>query len=84
VEIDVAFDPADVGLLRADGIVFDPDGVTDSIEQFLRSWFHRLFHLQQVCLSRSSLDNMFTWRDRVYRKRTRAGLSYGRFPQIQL
>ena len=84
VETDVAFDPVDVGLFGADGIVFDPDGVTDSIEQFPRSWFHRLFHLQQVCLLWFSLDNMFTWRDRVFRKRTRAGPLFGRFPQMQL
>jgi len=37
-EKDVAFDPVDVGLLRADGIVFEANGVTDSIEQFLGSW----------------------------------------------
>jgi hypothetical protein len=30
VEVDVAFDPVDVGLFGADGIMFDPDGVTGS------------------------------------------------------
>jgi len=31
VEVDVALDPADVGLLRAIGIVFEADGVTDLV-----------------------------------------------------
>ena len=35
MEVDVAFDPVDVGLFGADGIVFDPDAVTDSISSFL-------------------------------------------------
>jgi len=30
VKEDVAFDPADVGLLSANGIVFEADGVTDT------------------------------------------------------
>jgi hypothetical protein len=32
VEVDVALDPADVGLLRAIGIVFEADGITDLIQ----------------------------------------------------
>ena len=32
VEEDEAADPVDVGLFGADGVVFDPDGVTDLIE----------------------------------------------------
>ena len=32
VEVDVAFDPADVGLLRAIGIVFEANGITDLIQ----------------------------------------------------
>ena len=46
---DVAFDPADVGLLGANGIVFEADGVANTstklsaglVEQFLESCFHR-------------------------------------------
>lgn len=34
VEKDVALNPVDVGLLCADGIVFEADGASDSIEQF--------------------------------------------------
>jgi len=33
-------DPADVGLLRAIGIVFEAQGIPDLGEQFFGSWFH--------------------------------------------
>ena len=33
VEEDEAFDPVDVGFLGADGVVFEADGLTNSIEQ---------------------------------------------------
>ena len=35
VEVDVAFDPAGVGLLGAIGRVFEADGVTELIKQLL-------------------------------------------------
>jgi len=39
VEQDVARDPADVGLFGADGIVLQPDGVADPVEQFFGMFF---------------------------------------------
>jgi len=63
--------------------VFFPLAVADD-DRPLRSWFHRLFHLQQACLLQFPLYNILTWRDRVFRKKTRAGLLCGRFPQMQL
>jgi len=43
VEVDVAFDPADVGLLGAIGRVFEADGVTELIQQLLGAvLFHGL------------------------------------------
>jgi hypothetical protein len=43
VEVDVALDPADVGLLRAIGIVFETDRITDLIQQLLGAmFFHEL------------------------------------------
>jgi len=41
VEVDVEFDPADVGLLGAIGRVFEADGVTELIQQLLGA---ALFH----------------------------------------
>ena len=35
---DVAFNPIDISLLGADGIVLDPDAVTHLIEQAARLW----------------------------------------------
>lgn len=35
VELDGAFDPVDVGLFGADGVMFEADGVADLIEQLL-------------------------------------------------
>ena len=40
VEKDVAFDPVDVGLLGADGVVLQADDVANLIEQFLGTLFH--------------------------------------------
>ena len=48
VEVDVALDPVDVGLLGADGVVLEADGVTDTstelsaglVEEFLGVLFH--------------------------------------------
>jgi hypothetical protein len=37
VEVDVELDPADVGPLGAVGIVFEADGITDLIQQFLET-----------------------------------------------
>lgn len=37
VEVDVALDPANVGLLRALGMVFEADGIMDLIQQLLRA-----------------------------------------------
>jgi hypothetical protein len=43
VEVDVALDPAIVGLLRALGMVFEADGITDLIQQLLGAvLFHGL------------------------------------------
>jgi hypothetical protein len=43
VEKDVAFDPANVGLLGANGLVLEADGVADLVQQFLgASLLHRL------------------------------------------
>jgi hypothetical protein len=36
VEVDVALDPADVGLLCAIGVVFEADGIADLSNSFLR------------------------------------------------
>ena len=43
MEEDVAFDPADVGPLGADEVVFEADDVTDSIEQFFWKLVPSLF-----------------------------------------
>lgn len=44
VEEDEPFDPGDVGLFGADGIVFAADRISDLVEKFLRSfarcWLH--------------------------------------------
>jgi hypothetical protein len=43
VEVDLALDLADVGLLRAMGIVFETDGITDKMQQLLEAvLFHGL------------------------------------------
>ena len=45
-ERDVAFDPADVGVLGADGVVLEADGLAGLTQQSLRALFrHELFPL---------------------------------------
>ena len=40
VEQDVALDPGDVGLFGTDGLVFEPDGLSDLVEEFLGPSLH--------------------------------------------
>ena len=40
VEQDIALDPGDVGLFGANGVVFEPDGLSDLVEEFLGPLVH--------------------------------------------
>jgi len=42
VEEDEAFDPVDVGLFSADGVVFEAQRIPDLVQQFPGFWFHFL------------------------------------------
>ena len=65
----VAFDPAGVSFFRADGVVFEADGITDPIEQCSRSWFHRGFPPVQVDFFWIALYNTSTRPPGTFRKR---------------
>lgn len=51
VEEDEAANPGDVGLFGADGIVFEPNSVTNLIEQFPGALFHRPLVARLTCRS---------------------------------
>jgi len=43
VEQDGAADPVQVGVLSTEREVFEADGISDLVEEFLGSWFHGCF-----------------------------------------
>jgi hypothetical protein len=73
VEVDVAFDPVDVGPFGTDGVVFEVDGVANLVEQFLRGWFHRFSLLEWNLTFSSACRTIF--QGHIFQKRAWTGIS---------
>ena len=82
VEEDVAFDPVNIGLLGADGVVFAPDGLTDLVKELLGAFLHYASRIA-VDSERLVLYNFYKGCPRSFRKMSCMGILYGKIPDSQ-
>jgi len=58
VEVDVAFDPIDVGFFGADGVVFEADGVADTFDKLSAGLVEEFLRFGSIGVPPDSVDNL--------------------------